>query len=89
MWVLAIGTTVVYAPLAGRTGEERTRARSVDSLAEVLSLVQKHAVEPPLPRQSTHATIQGMLHTLDPHSNYMDETEFRMMREDQIGRAHV
>ncbi len=85
MWVLAIGTTVVYAPLAGRTGEERTRARSVDALAEVLSLVQKHAVEPPLPRQETHATIQGMLHTLDPHSNYMDENEFRMMREDQRG----
>lgn len=85
MWVLAIGTTVVYAPLAGRTGEERTRARSVDALAEVLSLVQKHSVEPPLPRQATHATIQGMLHTLDPHSNYMDENEFRMMREDQRG----
>jgi len=85
MWVLAIGTTVVYAPLAGRTGEERTRARSVDALAEVLSLVQKHAVEPPQPRQATHATIQGMLHTLDPHSNYMDESEFRMMREDQRG----
>ncbi len=85
MWVLAIGTTVVYAPLAGRTGEERTRARSIDALAEVLSLVQKHAVEPPQPRQATHATIQGMLHTLDPHSNYMDESEFRMMREDQRG----
>ena len=85
MWVLTIGTTVVYAPLAGRTGEERTRARSVDALAEVLSLVQKHTVEPPLPRQATHATIQGMLHTLDPHSNYMDESEFRLMREDQRG----
>lgn len=44
MWVLAIGTTVVYAPLAGRTGEERTRARSVDALAEVLSLVDRKSV---------------------------------------------
>jgi hypothetical protein len=40
MWVVALGTTVVYAPLAGRTGEERLRARSVDALAEVMSLVQ-------------------------------------------------
>ena len=85
MWVLAIGTTVVYAPLAGRTGEEQSRARSVEALAEVLSLVQKNALEPPQPRQETHATIQGMLHTLDPHSNYMDESEFRLMREDQRG----
>lgn len=85
MWVLALGTTVVYAPLAGRTGEERSRARSMDALAEVLSLVQKQSVEPPSPRQATHATIQGMLHSLDPHSNYMDENEFRTMREDQRG----
>lgn len=85
MWVVALGTTVVYAPLAGRTGEERSRARSVDALAEVMTLVQKQAVEPPTGKQVTHATIQGMLHTLDPHSNYMDESEFRTMREDQRG----
>ncbi len=83
--MVALGTTVIYAPLAGRTGEERSRARSVDALAEVMSLVQKQAVEPPTGKQVTHATIQGMLHTLDPHSNYMDESEFRTMREDQRG----
>ncbi|MBI4913571.1 MAG: S41 family peptidase [Acidobacteria bacterium] len=85
MWVLVLGTTAIYAPLAGRTGEERSRARNLDTLAEVMSLLQKQGVEPPTPRQVSHASIQGMLHTLDPHSNYMDENEFRMMREDQRG----
>jgi len=85
IWMVALGTTVVYAPLAGRTGDERARERSLDTLAEIMGIVQKDSVEPPAPKQVTHASIQGMLHTLDPHSNYMDESEFRMLREDQRG----
>ena len=85
LWMVALGTTLVYAPLAGRTGDERARQRSLDTLAEIMGVVQKDSVEPPTPKQITHASIQGMLHTLDPHSNYMDETEFRMLREDQRG----
>ena len=83
MWVVVAGTAAVYAPLAGRTGDDRAQARSLDTLTEILGLVEKQTVEPPTPRQLTNFTLQGMLHTLDPHSNYMDESEFRMMREDQ------
>ena len=39
----------------------------------------------PRPKQMAHAAISGMLHTLDPHSYYMDEAEFRSMREEQRG----
>jgi len=86
-WILltVVATPLVYAPLSGRGGEERARQRSLDTLAEVMTLVQKEAVEPPNAKQVTHASIQGMLHTLDPHSNYMDEAEFRSLREDQRG----
>lgn len=85
MWMTVVGTATVYAPLAGRTGDERARQRTLETLTEVMGVIQKQAVEPPAPKQMTHAAIQGMLHTLDPHSNYMDETEFRTMREDQRG----
>jgi carboxyl-terminal processing protease len=84
-WMVIVATTAVYAPLAGRTGDERSRQRSLESLTEIMALVQKQSVDPPTPRQEAHATISGMLHTLDPHSYYMDESEFRMMREDQRG----
>nr|WP_320132636.1 S41 family peptidase [uncultured Holophaga sp.] len=86
-WIvcLIVATPLVYAPLSGRGGEERAQQRSLDTLAEVMTLVQKQAVEPPDAKQVTHAGIQGMLHTLDPHSNYMDEAEFRSLREDQRG----
>ncbi len=85
IWMVAVSTTLAYAPLVGRASEERAQERSLDTLAEVMALVQKKSVEPPTPKQITHASIQGMLHTLDPHSNYFDENEFRSMREDQHG----
>lgn len=85
MWVTVLGTAAVYAPLAGRSGDDAARLKTLDTLTEVMGLVQKDSPEPPSPKQMTHATIQGMLHTLDPHSNYFDETEFRLMREDQKG----
>jgi carboxyl-terminal processing protease len=85
MWVTVLGTTAVYAPLAGRGGEDAARIKTLDTLTEVMGLVQKDSPEPPNPKQMAHATIQGMLHTLDPHSNYFDEQEYRLMREDQKG----
>ena len=85
MWVAMLGTAAVYAPLAGRSGEDGAKLKNLETLTEVLGLVQKESPEPPAPKQMTHATIQGMLHTLDPHSNYMDESEYRMLREEQKG----
>lgn len=85
MWMVMVATVAVAGPLLARTGGEGARQRSLDTLTEVMDLVQKQSPEPPSPRQLTHATIQGMLHTLDPHSNYMDESEFRLLREEQKG----
>ena len=85
IWMVVLGTALVYAPLTGRTSDEKTRQRNLDTLAEVMTLLQKSAVDAPAPKQMTHASIQGMLHTLDPHSNYFDESEFRKMKEDQRG----
>jgi carboxyl-terminal processing protease len=85
MWMVMAVTVAVAGPLLARTNGEGARQRSLETLTEVMDLVQKQSPEPPAPRQLTHATIQGMLHTLDPHSNYMDESEFRLLREEQKG----
>lgn len=84
MWMTLAGTAALYAPLAGQ-GEDKKRLANVETLAEVLSLVQKQTVDPPPAKQLTHSGIQGMLHTLDPHSNYMDESEYRFLKEEQKG----
>ena len=85
MWMVMAATVVVAGPLLARSSGETARQRSLDTLTEIMDLVQKDTSEPPTPRQLTHATIQGMLHTLDPHSNYMDESEFKLLREEQKG----
>ena len=85
MWMVMVATVLVAGPLLARSAGEGARQRSLDTLTEIMDLVQKQNPEPPAPRQLTHATIQGMLHTLDPHSNYMDESEFRLLREEQKG----
>jgi carboxyl-terminal processing protease len=85
LWVVALGAAAVYAPLVGRSQDEKARRHGLETLTEVIGLIQRQAMDPPGPTQVAHASIQGMLHTLDPHSNFMDEQEFRHMKEDQKG----
>ena len=83
--MVVLGTLAIYAPLVGGSRDEKARRRGLETLTEVMELIQRHAADPPKPTQVAHASIQGMLHSLDPHSNFMDEQEFRNMREDQKG----
>ncbi len=85
MWLTVLATVMVAGPLLARGNGGAPRQRDLDTLTEVMDLVEQDSAEPPTSSQLTHATIQGMLHTLDPHSNYMDANEFRLLREDQKG----
>jgi carboxyl-terminal processing protease len=85
LWMVALATAAVYAPLVGGSQDEKVRRQGLETLTEIMGLVQRQAPDPPKPIQVAHASIRGMLHTLDPHSNFMDEQEFRQMREDQKG----
>lgn len=85
MWLAMLATVALAGPLLAHNGGEHAKQRSLDTLTEVMDLVQNESPDAPTSKQLTHATIQGMLHTLDPHSNYFDESEFRMLREDQKG----
>ena len=85
LWMVILGTMAIYAPLVGRSQDEKAKRRGLETLTEVMEIIQKHTVEPPKPTQIAYASIQGMLHSLDPHSNFMDEQEFRNMRDDQRG----
>jgi carboxyl-terminal processing protease len=75
----------VYAPLVGGSQDERAKKRGLETLTEVMDIIQKHSIAPQTPKQVAYASIQGMLQTLDPHSSFMDELEFRNMRDDQKG----
>jgi len=85
LWIIIMGAVAVYAPLVGGSQDEKARKRGLETLTEVMDIIQKQSIAPPTPKQVAYASIQGMLQTLDPHSSFMDELEFRNMRDDQKG----
>ena len=55
-------------------------------LAEALQSIETNYVGDAESDRLVYSAIQGMLQTLDPHSNFMDPNNYRQMRERQEGR---
>jgi len=51
----------------------------------VLRLVEEEYVTEVEPKQLVHASIRGMLRTLDPHSNFLPKQEYTQLQERQQG----
>jgi len=55
----------------------------------VYSLVEDNYAEPVNPDKAIYnGAIPGMLHALDPHSNFFDPKSYALMREDQRGKYY-
>jgi carboxyl-terminal processing protease len=88
---------VVGSVLQGKVGaqssaDESQFQNSLKSFANVYALVEQNYAEP-LDGDKADAAIYdgaipGMLHVLDPHSNFYDPKAFAKMREDQHGRYY-
>jgi carboxyl-terminal processing protease len=55
-------------------------------LSGVIQLVERDYVQTVEPHELTKEALKGMLNRLDPHSDYMDEQEFRLARSDIAGK---
>jgi len=53
--------------------------------SEALSIVQKNYVEEPETQELIRGAIEGMLHSLDPHSSFMDPDMYKEMQIDTEG----
>jgi carboxyl-terminal processing protease len=62
-----------------------TLSSRLSTLTEILALIEERHVPPAESRELVYSGIRGMLGTLDPHSNFLDEEAFREMREEQRG----
>jgi carboxyl-terminal processing protease len=62
------------------------------SFTDVYSLVEQNYAEPlttdKVDKAIYDGAIPGMLHVLDPHSNFYDPKAFAQMREDQHGKYY-
>jgi carboxyl-terminal processing protease len=82
--------TVLVAGAAGMAIGASSRAGpSLTNLAllnGVIELVQRDYVKPVGPDELTKDALKGMLSRLDPHSDYMDESEYKESQSDLSGR---
>lgn len=96
--ILFIVILVVGAILGGLFGrsagftvnsESRTPVEKVRSdYAQAVKLVTDNYVGEVKFEKVTEDSIQGMLHTLDPHSSFFTRQEFQKLREDQSSRFY-
>ncbi len=71
---------LILSPLACKakdTGEERDTYKSLETFANVLTILQNNYVEKIDTDQVLQGAIKGMLDTLDPHSSYMKPESFK------------
>ncbi|WP_041597461.1 S41 family peptidase [Granulicella tundricola] len=86
------GSFISQKVSAQTAGDESTLRDSLKSFTSVYSVVEQNYAE----KMDTDRTdkaiydgaIPGMLHTLDPHSNFYDPKAYAQMREDQHGRYY-
>ena len=62
---------------------------SLQQFSEVYSLVEQNYAEPVNPDKAIYTgAIPGMLHVLDPHSNFFDPKSYSLLREEQSGKYY-
>src|SRR2546428_10055507 len=83
---------ILFAQRAGQqssiTGDTDVRD-SFKQFTDVYSLVEENYAEPVNADKAIYnGAIPGMLHALDPHSNFFDPKSYSLMREDQRGKYY-
>lgn len=80
---LALFLVSIFVAARGLTppGSSSTMA----TFSQILSLIEQRHVPEAAPKAVIYAGIGGMLNTLDPHTNFLDDEAFRDMRDEQRG----
>ena len=86
------GSIISQKVAAQSASDESTLRDSLKSFTSVYSIVEQNYAEKMDTDRSDKAiydgAIPGMLHTLDPHSNFYDPKAYAQMREEQHGRYY-
>ena len=92
---LAIGIgAVVSAAIAGGLfggqvlARQDSMTRQFETFASAIAAIEDHYVDEVDVERLVTRAIDGMLQTLDPHSNFMDARQYTRLRERQEGRYY-
>jgi carboxyl-terminal processing protease len=87
-----LGSLINQKVAAQSASDESTLRDSLHSFTNVYSLVEQNYAEPMNTDKTDKAiydgAIPGMLHVLDPHSNFYDPKAYAQMREEQHGKYY-
>lgn len=87
-----VGSLISEKVSAQSATDESTLRDSLHEFTNVYSLVEQNYAEPlttdKVDKAIYDGAIPGMLHVLDPHSNFYDPKAFAQMREDQHGKYY-
>jgi carboxyl-terminal processing protease len=84
--LLGLGFTVGQGALADRAGAQKVPLDDIRNFVEILERVKQEYVEPVDESALLQNAIRGMLAGLDPHSSYLDASEFKEMQINTSGR---
>jgi carboxyl-terminal processing protease len=83
---LLFGEKVGAASSGGGDGDIRDSLRT---FTQVYNIVEQNYAEPVNPDKAIYnGAIPGMLHVLDPHSNFFDPKSYSLLREEQRGKYY-
>ncbi|HEY7098310.1 MAG TPA: S41 family peptidase [Terriglobales bacterium] len=75
-------------PAASTSGDTDVR-ESLRQFAQVYDVVEQNYADPVNADKAIYnGAIPGMLHVLDPHSNFFDPKQYALLREDQRGKYY-
>src|SRR5450755_4344871 len=87
-----VGSFISEKVAAQSASDESSLRDSLHQFTAVYSIVEQNYAEPITGEKTDKAiydgAIPGMLHVLDPHSNFYDPKAFAQMREDQHGKYY-
>ena len=87
-----IAAAIVIQPLEAKETTAATKDENINSyellnlFGEVMERAKANYVEEVSDKQLIEAAINGMLTSLDPHSSYLDEKDFKYMNEQTSGK---
>ena len=83
---------IVFAQRSGQQsplGSDSDVRDSLKQFTDVYSLIEENYADPVSGDKAIYnGAIPGMLHALDPHSNFFDPKSYALMREDQRGKYY-
>jgi carboxyl-terminal processing protease len=82
----------LFGPAVGlgeAAAPETDLRQGLEAFARAYAVVERNFADPISPDQTIYnGAIQGMLRTLDPHSNFLDPKSYQLLQQDQQGQYY-